>query len=250
MIGSLVAAIPAVEMGKLYYRKLENAKISAVQEQKGNFNKWMDITHAMRTDLIWWINHIVGQDRKNFRPGTKVTLYTDASNLGWGAYLNHQKVNGRWAIVESDLHINSKELKAILLAIKSFAHQIKGKHIKVLCDNTTAVNCVNQMGSTKSTSCNDISREIWEWCAENNAWITCSHIPGKGNILADAASQKFNDRHEWKLNEDIFRELCGIFGTPSIDLFASRLNKQVPRFCSWQPDPDAEHSDAFSICWS
>ena len=45
----------------------------------------------------------------------------------------------------------------------------------------------------------------------------------------DAASRKFNI-HEWKFNEDIFKELCGKFGVPSIDLFASRLDKQVPSF--------------------
>ncbi|XP_045101188.1 uncharacterized protein LOC123498111 isoform X1 [Portunus trituberculatus] len=85
---------------------------------------------------------------------------------------------------------------------------------------------------------------------KNEAWITCSHVPGAVNLLADAASRKFNDRHEWKLNEDIFQELCKRFGVPSIDLFASRLNKQVPRFCSWLPDPEAEFFYAFSISWS
>lgn len=98
--------------------------------------------------------------------------------------------------------------------------------------------------------CNDICLKIWEICEENDAWITCSHVPGKVNGLADVASRKLNDRHEWKLDENIFKEICEIFGVPNIDLFASRLNKQVPRFCSWKPDPEAEHFDAFSICWS
>ena len=84
----------------------------------------------------------------------------------------------------------------------------------------------------------------------NDVWTTCSHVSSKVNLLADAASRKFNDKHEWKLNEDIFKELCEHFGVPSIDRFASRLNKQVPRFCSWKPDPEAEHFDVFSICWS
>ncbi|XP_045101334.1 uncharacterized protein LOC123498236 [Portunus trituberculatus] len=106
------------------------------------------------------------------------------------------------------------------------------------------------MGGTKSLSCNDICWDLWGWCAENNVWITCPHIPGSDNSMADAASRQFNDRHEWKLNVGIFRELCNIFSVPSIDLFASRLNNQVPRFCSWHPNPEAEHFDAFSITWS
>lgn len=39
VIGILVAAIPAVEMGKLHYRKLERAKIAALAKERGNFDK-------------------------------------------------------------------------------------------------------------------------------------------------------------------------------------------------------------------
>lgn len=250
VIGYLVAAVPAVEMGKLHYRYLEMAKISALQRTGGNFDKWMDITSDMKTDLLWWIDNVAVQDRKIFRPGIDLEIYTDASNLGWGGCLNDQCVNGRWSATETELHINVKELKAILFTVKSFTHLIRGKHIKVFCDNATAVAYVNQMGGTKSPACNDICRDLWGWCTEYNVWLTCSHIPGSDNSMADAASRKFNDRHEWKLNVEIFQKLCNIFGVPIIDLFASRLNKQVPRFCSWHPDPEAEHFDAFSITWS
>ena len=36
---------------------------------------------------------------------------------------------------------------------------------------------------------------------------------------------------------------------PEIDLFASRLNKQLHRYASWMPDPDALYIDAMSISW-
>ena len=32
---------------------------------------------------------------------------------------------------------------------------------------------------------------------------------------------------------------------PEIDLFSSRLNKQVKKYCSYQPDTKATHVDAF-----
>lgn len=250
VIGLLVAATPAVEIGKLFYRKLETAKIAALHNNSGNFDKWMPITDDMKTDLNWWVSQVTLQKRKIFRKSPDTELYTDASDLGWGACLNSQTTGGRWSRDELQLHINARELKAIFLTLKSFAHELRGKHVKVFCDNTTAIAYVNEMGGTKSLICNEICTGIWKWCLETDAWITCSHIPGKDNIIADKASRKFNDRHEWKLNETIFRDLCRIFGTPSIDLFASRLNKQVNRFCSWRPDPEAEFSDAFSINWA
>ena len=46
----------------------------------------------------------------------------------------------------------------------------------------------------------------------------------------------------------LLREALSLLAVnPSIDLFASRLNKQFPIFCSWKPDPDAWKIDAFSF---
>ena len=102
----------------------------------------MDITYNMKTDLIWWITYIAVQGRNIFRPGTEINLHTDASNLGWGGYLNHQQINGRWSIKEKTSH-QFKRTQSHLLAVKLLAHHIRGKHIKVFCDNTTPVNYVN-----------------------------------------------------------------------------------------------------------
>ena len=37
---------------------------------------------------------------------------------------------------------------------------------------------------------------------------------------------------------------------PDIDMFASRLNKQFPRYISYRPDPGAYLVDAFSVQWN
>ena len=36
----------------------------------------------------------------------------------------------------------------------------------------------------------------------------------------------------------------------NIDLFASRINIQLPRFAAYRPDPEAETINAFSIQWT
>lgn len=95
-----------------------------------------------------------------------------------------------------------------LFALQASTCELCGRHIEVLCDNTTAVNCVNEMGGTKSLMCNYLSSLIWDWCVKNQAWVTCSHIPGSENLLVDCASRTFNDRHELKLDEHIFCSIC------------------------------------------
>lgn len=250
VVGLLVAAIPAVELGKLHYRILERAKIEALKVEQGNFDKLMKISKEMRLELSWWISEAGTQGRRILRPAPTVEVFTDASDLGWGGCVRRYTTNGRWTSEESCLHINAKELKAILFTLQSFACLLKGCHVKVMCDNTTAIAYVNEMGGTKSLVCNSICIDIWNWCISKDIWVTCAHIPGKDNVLADAASRNFNDRHEWKLDPQLFQELCVIFGTPSIDLFASRLNKQLDCFCSWTPDPEAKYVDAFTLNWA
>jgi hypothetical protein len=68
-------------------------------------------------------------------------------------------------------------------------------------------------------------------------------------VEADQASRMFNDATEWSVNDEIFGRICEIFGSPDIDLFASRLNKKVTRFYSWIPDPDSVGVDAFAYSW-
>ena len=67
---------------------------------------------------------------------------------------------------------------------------------------------------------------------------------------ADTASRKFNAHKEWMLRKDIFSDITQHFYVPEIDLFASRLNYQVPLFVSRLPDTGAPAVDAFRLDWS
>ena len=109
---------------------------------------------------------------------------------------------------------------------------------------------MNKQGSTKSKKCNELTRKIWDFAIERNIWLTANFCPGVENIEADAASRIFNDQTEWTLYDEGFQTICDRFGNPSIDLFASRLNNKVDRYCSWEPDPGAMYVDALMLDWS
>ena len=97
---------------------------------------------------------------------------------------------------------------------------------------------------------NILAIEIWEYVKKMGIHISAAHIPGKHNILADEASRKFQDAAEWKIDPKIFKSLVDMHGPPEIDLFASRLNYQLPTYVSWLPDPESAFIDAFSIKWT
>ena len=120
----------------------------------------------------------------------------------------------------------------------------------MLAISTYASCYINNMGGSKSRACNDIARRIWKFTLEKNNFLSSAHLPGKQNIVADRASRVFNDRSEWMLHQGVFQKLSQLWGPFEMDLFASRLNKQVSTYVSWKPDPGAAAVDAFSIVWN
>ena len=248
VIGTLISSLSAVELGKLHYRNLEREKIKALKVANGNFNSHMEVTHDMRQDLSWWISNVENQSRQIERTQPTITLITVSSMLGWGCIVGNESLNGRWSMKEQEQHINVLEIKAILLSLKAVTDQIYGQHIRVLSDSTTAVCYINKMGGLNSLECDKISKEIWEYCLDREAWISCQHIPGVENE-ADLPSRKFHDDIEWQIDNKTFQIICDIWGTPSIDLFASRTNHKVNTYCSWKKDPEATFIDAFSLNW-
>ena len=122
-------------------------------------------------------------------------------------------------------------------------------HVQVKSDNTCTVSYINSMGGIKSVECNELALRIWFWCIERHIWLSATHIPGIDND-ADFSSRNFNENVEWMLNHDIFLKITDIWGIPELDMFASRLNKQLERYVSWRPDPEALSVNAFSRSWT
>ena len=81
-------------------------------------------------------------------------------------------------------------------------------------------------------------------------WVSAAHTPGTQNTGADSFSRNFNEAIEWKLSTHLFKKISSMFGNPTLDLFASRINHKVDRYISWKPDPKALAIDAFSIKWT
>lgn len=48
----------------------------------------------------------------------------------------------------------------------------------------------------------------------------------------------------------VFKRLNSLWGPMLVDLFATRISKQLPRYFSWKPDPYAEAINAFAQVWS
>ena len=106
------------------------------------------------------------------------------------------------------------------------------------------------MGGSKSSNCDWAPDKYGTKCVKHSIWLSATQLPGRENTVADTESRHINHRTEWMLDPGVYGSLVSKFGTPTTDLFTSRLNKQCPDFAAWRPDlDDATFVDAFSANW-
>ena len=199
-----------------------------------------------------WASPVRLLEGKPFSPPPhSLVLTSDASQSGWGATLPPHRVSGTWSLEDSLVHINSLELKAVFLALKSLEGLVAGQSLLIRSDNTTVVSYINFQGGTHSPSLCLLAIELWEWCILRGIYLLAAHIPGKDNLVADFLSRGKFLPSEWTLNPLIFRQICQVIvPQPEIDLFASTLNFQLPKYCARCRDPQAWRVDALSFPWS
>ena len=237
VIGLIVSNFPGVQFGPLHYLSLERNKTHALITNKGDYKSRMTLTSSLVAELTWWIENMPHSSRDITHPTPCMIIQTDTSTLGWGAVYGDQEVGRRWTTLESTSQINILELQAAFFALKSFCKETTKGHVQLQIDNTTAVTYINDMGGSKSPKLNSLAQEIWDWCIQQQLWVSATHIAGKLNVSADSKSCKFQDKHEWMLNKEAFKVILSLYPELNIDLFATRLNNQLALYCSWKPDP-------------
>lgn len=248
LIGTYVAYSTGTQWGGLFYRRLEQEKTYALTHHKGNFDAKMVISDKAKEDIRWWLGQERYIPRKFALPHPSLNIYSDASNIGWGAHDGNQSTGGQWDKVEASNHINWLELQASFLALQCFAKKLKHSTVLMHLDNTVAISYIVNQGGTVPLL-NELARTIWCWCKDRDIWLIATYIEGSKNTIADSRSRIFHRPTEWSLANDAFQMIVQRFGLPEIDLFASRLNHKVPTYCSWEPDPDSYHVDAFTLNW-
>ncbi|XP_058799080.1 uncharacterized protein LOC131668714 [Phymastichus coffea] len=247
-IGVLVAACPAVAYGWLHYKYLETLKGDALTIQDYNMYKSVHLDTKAREELEWWKANILPSYNKIRSNIFDLTIFSDASKTGWGATCEGMKANGFWDSQERELHINLLELRAAFFSLKCFLSQRTGIQVLLRIDNITAIAYINKMGGTKHEDLHIEAKKIWNWCAKREIWIFSEYVASREN-RADEGSRISNLDTEWELAEEAFKELVKEFGSPSIDLFASRINRKCLKYCSWERDPDAFAINSLTISW-
>lgn len=144
-LGSLGVCCTALPYAWVYTKRFEREKVRALERLEGSYDDLMNVP-SFSEDFDWWEANLP-RKRKSLSPVSfDIEIFSDASLTGWGASCGEAVANGFWNEEELDLHINVLELKAALLALKSFAYRGNGTQILLRVDNTSAISYINKMG--------------------------------------------------------------------------------------------------------
>lgn len=124
--------------------------------------------------------------------------------------MNKQLIQGIWDSRWTSHSSNAKALRAVMEAMLSFSPTIKGRHVKIFSDNTTAVSYIKKLGGTRTASLMSIAEEILIWAEKNLASLVAVYLKGEQNTLADFLSREILHKTEWCLNQTIFNHLTAI----------------------------------------
>ena len=251
IIGSIVSVLPASIPGNLHFRGLERFKTKKLIESNKNWNAKIKLSPKCIQELNWWLKYLSkGTPSKSLttsRPSKD--FFSDSSDRGWGATINGKSAHGQFSTKQQRLSINVKELLAIYYGLRSLKAEITGSCVLCFCDNSSAVSCLARMGS-QNEILDGLTRKVYEFIWSIGSNIQICHLAGVLNKSADFLSRlpPRNPRISWTLPQDIFNHYikCLPF-TPDIDLFACHLSYKIKPFCSFQPDPEAYHVNAFSL---
>ena len=114
----------------------------------------------------------------------------DASLEGLGAYFNDQIYAIPLCKGFNQFHIVQLEILNVLVAIRVWANQWKGKTIMIACDNQAVVLVINT-GKTKDMILAAIAHNIAMEVALADINLRLIHIPGKNNIVSDSLSRYY-----------------------------------------------------------
>ena len=171
LLGVLSSMIQLVPGGRLRMRSLQ-LKLRRQWDQIDQ-SQLVEWSPMIQDDLSWWLDRdrlVLGVSLEQVSP--QLELWSDASDVGWGAHLDEQVASGLWAPEDVERSINARELLAIERALKWFAPLLAGSSVAVFADNSTAVSYLRNQGGTRSLFLNSIAQRILRWAEDLSVVIS------------------------------------------------------------------------------
>ncbi|XP_062570673.1 uncharacterized protein LOC134232701 [Saccostrea cucullata] len=186
---------------------------------------------------------------------SKVSVYCDASNTGFGGHLTicseGEQVEFEWYGVwnewESKQSSTWRELETVNRILSKSVDKVEGKSVEINSDNKN-VQHILKVGSKKK-KLQDIAMSVHRLCNEKDIQITGKWIPISENVRADSLS-RMTDCDDWSVRQCVFDYFDNIWGPHTCDRFADRHNSKCENFNSKYWCAGSSAVDALSQMWT
>ena len=212
VVGRLMNVVTVLPRGKAHLQACYDliAQWSETLPSRARDQQALQLPAEVVCELKWWqarlgashaasparpIAHVVTGQTCELDPTLpEIICPCDASKLALGAVCSP-----KWAVHKippGSLHVGLSgevgstyiELCAMLLACLTFGRAWRGRHVRLLSDNSGAVH-IWQRKHSRHAALADIVRHM-EWLAhEGGYWLEASWVAGETNVLADAVSR-------------------------------------------------------------
>ena len=139
LMGSLNWASGLIPLGRLYLRPLQPHFHSLGLTNRFTPPRQSDPVVLANLLRQWLDPHFLTSGIPICPFQADYTIFTDASNQGWGAHMGDSKISGTWTLIDRKLHISCLELKAVTCALQHWAPLLQGHQVMVATDNSTVV---------------------------------------------------------------------------------------------------------------
>lgn len=184
--GKLNWACQAIRGGRFFLRRIIDS-IQHLQQQRHK----AQLSSEFHADLQWWLSFLHVFNGTVYFSCDKEHVHIDACNVAAGSFWL-----GKWNYVVfecdmpkvADLHINYKEMSAVVTAVDNWASLWAGKTVIFHTDSTVTKAAINR-GWSRNSYVNSLLRTMAWKCAKLNIKIKAVHVPGCLNVIADTISR-------------------------------------------------------------
>ena len=196
LVGKLQFMAKCIKAGRVFLGRLINwirtmdrgKKYSIPMEARRDIAWWGRFAHKYNgVSLMWCIKEL----------GVDTLLQTDACPKGYGGICGEEYIRGRFPQHLQGTNIAILEIWAVMVALKVWAHKLKGKYFWILVDNE-AVAVILNTGRSREQELQNTLREIAYIAATNQFVIKARHILGVDNRIPDWLSRWDEPQARWE----------------------------------------------------
>ena len=253
-IASFVGLIQSLRLAIGPSTSLWTRSLYSKLAEVSNMDHHLHLSQPATKELRFWLTFFGKQPVqfpiKPVNPKVEVLTYSDASNMAWGGFCAHQGAiaQGNFSIEEQGPRTSStwREVYGMRKVIESLISMLSNRIVLHRTDNQNVVRVVKS-GSRVPAIQQEVI-QLTEVCQEYCVHLVVEWIPRDLNVLADMLSKQ-NDRTDYQLCPEVFRQLDVLWGPHTLDCFASDVSKHCERYCSRTWNPGCWAANAFTIDW-